>query len=125
MFNGPDVLVIDNAPIHSGLKEIVQEPEFMGNHIFKLRPYSPMLNPIESAWSAFKVEVKCLLAQKIMDILRGVGQGNLPCTEFRLRILEGVIIISIPVITPNLCNNVIAKIQSLILSVLNMEYMTY
>ena len=26
-------LVIDNAPIHSGLEEIIQEPEFTGNHI--------------------------------------------------------------------------------------------
>ena len=53
-----------------------------------------MLNPIESAWSAFRVEVKRLLAEKIMDMLRGVGQGNLPCTEFHLRILEGVIILA-------------------------------
>ena len=81
MFNGPVVLVIDNASIHSGLEEIVQEPK-LGNHpnlriqydclsiygqsycILKLGPYSPMLNPIESAWSAFKAEVKRLLVKK-------------------------------------------------------------
>ena len=57
----------------------------------------------------------------MMDMLRGVGQGNLPCTEFRLRILEVVIISFILVITSSLHNNVIARIQSLILSVLNME----
>ena len=50
---------------------------------------------------------------------------NLPYTEFRLRILGGVIISSIPVIIPSLCNNVIARIQSLISSLLNMEDMTY
>ena len=86
-----------------------------------------MLNPIESAWSLMnhlklKLNV-CWL--NMMDMLNGVGQGNLPCTEFCLRILEGVIISLIPVITPSLCNNVIARIQSLIPSVLNMEDRIY
>ena len=61
----------------------------------------------------------------MMDMLRGVGQGKFPCTEFRLRILEGEIINSILAIIPSLCNNVIAKIKSLIPSVLNIEDMIY
>ena len=81
-----------------------------------------MLNPIESVWSHLKL--KRLLAEKMMDMLRGVGQGNLACKELRPRYLEDVIISSIPVITPSLYNNVIARIQSLIPSVLNLEDMT-
>ena len=87
MFNDPVVLVIYNATIHSRLEEIVQEPEFMGNHILRLGPCSPMLNPMESVWSAFKAEVKHLLTEKMMDMLRGVSQGNLPSTKFHLKIL--------------------------------------
>ncbi len=52
------VLEIDNAPCHSGIEEILSKPEFSGNVILRLGPYSPMLNPIESIWSVLKSEVK-------------------------------------------------------------------
>lgn len=125
MVNGPVVLVIDNAPVHSGLEEIAMETEFQRSFILRLGPYSPMLNPIESVWSVFKADVKRVFAEKGGDMLRGIGQGALTCTEFRLRTLEGILSASLPIITPILCNNVIAKIQSLIPAVLNLEDMVY
>lgn len=125
LYNGPVVLVIDNAPCHSKTEEIVEEPEFRGNFILRLGPYSPMLNPIESAWSVIKADVKRKMAEIMPDMLNGIGQGSLPCTEFRLRILEDIIVSSLNLITPTLSNNNIARIQSLFPSVLNKEDVSY
>ena len=48
-FDGPVVMVIDNAPCHSGLDDVFKEPEFSDNHLLRLGPYSPCLIP----WKMF------------------------------------------------------------------------
>ena len=58
IFNRPVVLVIDNAPAHSALEDILEDVEIGENKILRLVPYSPMLNPIERVWSVIKAEVK-------------------------------------------------------------------
>ena len=40
-------MVIDNAPCHSALEELVNETEFCENKILRLAPYSPKFNPID------------------------------------------------------------------------------
>lgn len=124
-FGSNVVLVVDNAPCHSNVEEVLQDPDLQGNIILRLGPYSPMLNPIESIWSVFKSRVKREMAIRMKDILEGVDQGTLTKTEYRLRALETVIGISLEEITPSLCNAEIAGIQKLIPSVLNKEDMEY
>ena len=125
MYNGRVVLVIDNAPCHSRTEEILEEDEFSECIILRLGPYSPMLNPIESVWSSFKAVIKRKMVEVMPDMLNGVGQGDLACNEFRLRILEGIVTSSIPIITPTLSTNCISHIQSLFASVMNNEDMQY
>ena len=101
----------------------------MGNHILRLGTYCPMLNPIESAWSGFKAEVKRSLAEYDRYAMICCGCGSRKSSLYRISSKNFIRCdfssISIPVITPSLCNNVIARIQSLIPSVLNVEDMTY
>ena len=125
LHGGKVVLVIDNAPRHSRIEEILEDPEFEGNVILRLPPYSPMLNPIEPVWSVSKAEIKSQLALNIGDILSGVNQGNLTMTEFRLQALESIIRDGISVITPGLCNSEIAAISRPIPNVLNLDNMEY
>ena len=73
----PVVLVIDNAPCHSRVEEILLEDEFSRNRILRLAPYSPMLNPIEHVWSKVKSIVKSDLALKMPDILANETKSNL------------------------------------------------
>ena len=47
-FDGPVVMVIDNAPCHSGLENVFEEPEFSDNHLLRLGFYSPMFNPMRA-----------------------------------------------------------------------------
>lgn len=119
------VLVLDNAPCHSGVEDVLMSPEFEENVILRLGPYSPMLNPIESAWSVLKSDVKKELARKIGDILNNSNRANLTITEYRLQALEEIIHSSIVKITPSLCNSVISGIQKWIPNVLNYEDMEY
>ncbi|MEL7309573.1 MAG: transposase [Pseudomonadota bacterium] len=42
------VVVIDNAPCHSGIESVFAE--FPGSQVLRLAPYSPMLNSIEGCW---------------------------------------------------------------------------
>ena len=80
-----------------------------------------MLNPIESVWSVLNAKVKERMAAKMEDVLNGVNQGSLTKTEFRLRILEEMINNSLCVITPGLCNAMIAKVQPVFPSALNLQ----
>ena len=82
-------IVIDNAPCHSRVENILNESEFYGSTILRLGPYSPMLNPIEQLWSSVKSVVKSDLAKKMPEILQNVGRGEESIENFRLRILEG------------------------------------
>ena len=62
-YRRPVVIVIDNAPCHSRIEEILAEEELSRNSILRLAPYSPMLNPIEHIWSLIKASVKSNLAE--------------------------------------------------------------
>ena len=52
-------IVMDNAPTHNSV-----EMDAENHQIVKLPPYSPMLNPIENAFSCVKAPVKQLLLIK-------------------------------------------------------------
>ncbi|POM73403.1 Hypothetical protein PHPALM_9751 [Phytophthora palmivora] len=48
------VVVLDNAPCHTDAEDVFDEEEFEDAEVLKLRPYSPMLNPIENVFSVYK-----------------------------------------------------------------------
>lgn len=114
------VLVLDNAPCHVKVEEVIEEEEFRMHFVLRLFPYTPMLNPIEKAWSCLKASVKSKLATQMPAILNmdhtGVSQS-----EARLRRLEEVIRDSISEITHIKCSNFVASIQNLLPSILNLE----
>jgi len=80
------VFVFDNAPVHSQLETLLQEPQFATATMLRLAPYSPMLNPIEHVWSEVKSRVRAYLREHFAELL--AGDGNMTTTEFRLRFLE-------------------------------------
>lgn len=57
-------IVMDNAPIHNGV-----EMDAENHQIVKLPAYSPMLNPIEHAFSCVKAAVKQLVNTRMAEIL--------------------------------------------------------
>ena len=98
----PVAMVIDNAPCHSEMEMVFQEPEFENCFLVRLAPYSPMLNPIEHVWSVIKADVKAHLADEINEVLRA-RPSNLSLSEYRLQALEALIGDSLLKITPELC----------------------
>lgn len=65
-----DVLVVsDNAPCHTSIENVFADVEFTGASFLRLGPYSPMLNPIESVFSAFKAKVKGFIRQHQKEIV--------------------------------------------------------
>jgi len=115
------VIVIDNAPCHSKIEEILDEEEFKLNKMLRLGPYSPMLNPIENIWSQVKAEVKSNLANRMSNILNDAVRNGLGIGEFRLRKLEEEVWNCLKNVTPADCVKYIAKIQGLFSSVINKE----
>ena len=99
--------------------------EFNIHKIIRLAPYSPMLNPIEPVWSVIKAKVKSLLAEDMRRILNEENNPGISKTEFRTRELERLVQIGVSEISSGLCNRFIAKVQTLIPNVLNMENMHY
>ena len=57
------------SPCHSNLEAVFREPEFLGNILLRLAPYSPMFNSMENVWSSAKARVKGCLAEKMDSIL--------------------------------------------------------
>ena len=80
--------MIDNAPCHSRVEEILTEEEFSRNKILKLASYSPMLNPIEQVWSVIKANVKRNVAENSNQMLSDDARGQLSVRELRLQYLE-------------------------------------
>lgn len=120
------VMVIDNAPCHAAIEEVFLEEEFLNNHLLRLAPYSPMLNPIEYVWSNLKSGVKSDLTIQLPRILADEGRSNLTQTEFRLLQLEHIIRenITTKITVPN-CNRHVAHIQKWIPDAINMNDMTF
>ena len=121
---GPVVLVVDNAPCHSQVEEVLQEREFRNCKILRLGPYSSMFNPIENIWSIVKSEVKRNLANELLSVLN-TRDASLTIAEQRLRVLERLMHAALANITPSVCNNCIASIQSKITRALNLEDMEF
>lgn len=119
MYNSNVVLVVDNAPCHRDFEEVFAQEEFINNRLLRLSPYSPMLNPIESAWSSLKSGVKRDLSTILPRILAG-NQLNISQTEFRLRQLEAIVIDNIPTININNCVKFIAHVQRFIPDAINL-----
>ena len=89
----------------------IQEPkvliDFPDITLIRLAPYSPMLNPIEGAWSAIKANIKNLNAARLPQVLAPNAQGALTLTEWRLRSVENLINEAKDIVTPMMCLNLI------------------
>lgn len=121
IYQEPVVMVIDNAPCHSSIEEVFAEEEFFHHRLIRLSPYSPMLNPIEQAWSVLKASVKSDLADNLRDVLAGEDRHNISQTEYRMRRLENIVQNHINTINVANCARFIAHIQRYIPAALNME----
>lgn len=64
------MLVVDNAPCHTRAEEVFGERSFVGAELLRVGPYSPMLNPIENVFSAYKASFKRFLAHQRRVIMR-------------------------------------------------------
>ena len=119
----PVVIVIDNAPCHLRIEEILNEEEFKRNKILRLAPYSPMLNPIEQVWSVVKANVKGNLAENAYQMFDNDSTKHLSIREFRLQFLERSIQEAISLTDPDLCSQNIGHIQGKLASALAEEDM--
>ena len=78
-------VVMDNAPVHRNCEMV--NPH---HRVHKLPPYSPMLNPIEFAFSSLKAGVKRLLAERmnaIIDRAAAAAAGQ-TLTAYRMEHLQ-------------------------------------
>jgi transposase len=105
------VLVIDNAPAHSKIEQVLDEEEFHGGVVLRLAPYSPMLNPIEHVWSAVKAHIKNSMQIHFAELIAGDPMGILTQCEFRLRFLERCADEAMPVISPLMCQRSCNHVQ--------------
>lgn len=64
------VIVLDNAPAHSGVGKVFEKPAYSDATLLSLGPYSPMLNAIENCFLAFKSAVKRHLPPRRREFLR-------------------------------------------------------
>ena len=118
-FDGPVVMVIDNATCHSGLEDVFKEPEFSDNHLLRLEPYSPMFNLMENVWSSVNAKIKRDLATKITNILGIVPQG-LSIKEHRLRTLKELMKEGMSAVTSGMCSNFTAQLFNEVADAINM-----
>ena len=85
------VIVCDDAPCHTSLKEVMLEEPYIGGRILRLAPYSPMLNPIENVWSVVKSRVKHQLREKFDLLSKGDPNNQVSNNDFRMQILEHIV----------------------------------
>lgn len=78
---------------------------------------------MENIWSVVISTVKKILAVRSIDILRSTS--NLSVREHRLRALEELIEEGMRSITPAMCINFVAKIQSKVVDAINMVDMKF
>lgn len=114
-------IVIDNAPCHRGIEDLIHSDYAGRVQILRLGPYSPQLNPIEGCFSAFKSEVKRLLSEQRAEFdCRG---NDTSLTERRFRILEETATKAKDVITLRLVYNHERHCEAAVISALNFEDM--
>lgn len=98
------VVVMDNAPVHRNCSM-----EYENHSIQKLPPYSPMLNPIEMAFSCMKAAVKQLLNERMAVILdrAAAAAAGQTLTAYRMQHLRQAVteVIERPEITDIKCTN--------------------
>jgi len=71
---GPCVVIMDNVPFHKST--LVKHKFIEKGHVIKyLPPYSPMLNPIENAFSKWKTYVKRANCMSEEELLRAMADG--------------------------------------------------
>lgn len=124
-YQSPVVMVIDNAPCHTSIEHVFLETEFLNHRLLRLGPYSPMLNPIELAWSTLKASIKQDLAAEMPQILAGESRATLTQTEFRLQRLENIIQRNLPILSVANCAKYVAYVQKFIPDVLNLNDMIF
>ena len=118
-FDGPVVMVIENASCHWGLEDVFKESEFSDNHLLRLGLNSPMFNPMKNVWSSAKAKIKRDLATKITRILRIVPQG-LSIKEHQLRALEELMKEVMSALTSGMRSNFAAQIFNKVADAINM-----
>ena len=98
------VFVMDNASIHNQAHEFLEVEQ---HSVRKLPPYSPMLNPIELAFSALKAPVKRILNERMAEVLNRdlAAAAGLPITTYRNNLLRGFEEQSLPTITAAKCRS--------------------
>jgi len=71
---GPCVVIMDNVPFHKS--DVVKNQFVQKGHTIKyLPPYSPMLNPIENAFSKWKTYVKLANCMSEEELLKAMVDG--------------------------------------------------
>ena len=119
----PVILVVDNASCHSRVEEVTGEGEFISHTILRLASYSPMLNPIEHAWSFIKSDVKTALASQMPSILANEGHELQNQSNFRLVRLEEIVRSELLKFLNSMCPSYISHIQSFISAAIAKEDM--
>ncbi|RHY18143.1 hypothetical protein DYB32_010431 [Aphanomyces invadans] len=115
------VVVLDNAPCHSGVEDEFVATEFGKPTVLRLGPYSPMLNPFENVFSAFKSDVKRSLRQRRQELL--TIPPNTTIKAHRGRILEEASQDALQVVTPSLCAKCFLHTRKFYEAVINLEDM--
>lgn len=86
---GEMVFVVDNAPCHSRLEEVMAEI-IEAPTLLRLGPYSPMLNAIENIWSKIKTHVKETNTRTIFQ-RTAIGKERLVYLETLIDTAKGAI----------------------------------
>ncbi|OWZ04579.1 hypothetical protein PHMEG_00023495 [Phytophthora megakarya] len=97
------VVVLDNAPCHTNVEDVFNEPEFVGAECLRLGPYSPMLNGIENVFSVYKAAVKRYMSANRDNILN-VPQGTTISAHRSEFLLHAANVIFPEVVTSALCS---------------------
>ncbi|RHY25771.1 hypothetical protein DYB32_008108 [Aphanomyces invadans] len=113
------VIMLDNAPCHSHIEDAFEPSPSGTPTLLRLGPYSPMLNPIESVFSAFKADVKRTLRIRRTELLS--IPPNTTIKAHRAHILEQATEVALPEITPQLCWKCYMHTRKFYQTVLNME----
>lgn len=110
--------IFDNARCH------LRAEEFGGNISNKFLPaYSPFLNPIENAFSTYKLHIKQALSnmQAVFDNREEARRQNLTLGEYRVNILKGVADNAVEAITQERCTGWFRHLNRYLPSCMNME----
>ena len=115
------VVVCDNAPCHSRLERISEEPPYQGCIILRLAPYSPALNPIEGVWSILKSKLKAIMKETRSEILMAVGDCTISKKEKRLRYLENAALKARDGFESEHCRRLVQHVSRMYSKVLRLE----